>query len=59
MLIANKFLFAIIMNVPKKFGYAVLFTEHSFKLVMHEEICVLLEIISVYLHSQEGWKRYS
>jgi hypothetical protein len=57
-LIANKFLVAIILNVPKKFGYAILFTEQYFKVVMHEEMCVLLERISLYLHSQEGWKQY-
>lgn len=58
MLTANKFLVAIILKVPKKFGYAVLLTEQYFTVVMHEEICVLLERMSVYLHSQEEWKQY-
>lgn len=58
MLIANKFLVALVLNVPKKFGYAVLSTEQYLKVVVHEEICVILERISVYLHSQKGWKQY-
>jgi len=57
-LIANKFLAAIILNVPKKFGYAILYIEQYFKVVIREEICVLLERISVYLLSQEEWKQY-
>jgi len=59
MLITNIFLVAIILNVPKKFGYAILFTEQYFKVVIHEEICVLLGRISVYLLSQKEWKQYS